>query len=163
LARCLIIGCGCRGRALASGLLERGHTVRGTSRNASTRAEIESAGAEAVAGDPDRISTLVPALDHVSVACVLLGTATGSDEELTALHGTRLEMLVERMLDTTVRGILYEASGSVAAALLQAGAERVRAACERSLIPNVMLDSAPSDHALWLRDALAGVEQLLSA
>jgi hypothetical protein len=47
--------------------------------------------------------------------------------------------------------------------LLQAGAERVRAACERSLIPNVMLNSDPSDHAPWLRDALAGVEQLLNA
>jgi uncharacterized protein YbjT (DUF2867 family) len=161
LARCLIIGCGCRGQALAAALLGRGHAVRATSRNAGTRAEIESAGAEAVAADPDRISTLVPALEHVSVACVLLGTAIGSDEELAALHGTRLEMLVERMLDTTVRGILYEASGSVDPALLRAGAARVRAACERSLIPNVMLDSNPSDHALWLRDALAGVERLL--
>jgi hypothetical protein len=137
--------------------------VRGTSRSASTRAAIESVGAEAVAGDPDRISTLVPALDHVSVACVLLGTASGSPEELSALHGTRLEMLVERMLDTTVRGILYEASGSVDPALLRAGSERVRAACDRSLIPTVLLDSDPSDRALWMRDALAGVEQLLNA
>jgi hypothetical protein len=161
LARCLIIGCGCRGRALASALLERGHTVRGTSRDAGTRAEIESTGAEAVAGDPDRISTLVPAFEHASVACLLLGTATGSDEQLAALHGTRLEMLVERMLDTTVRGILYEATGSVDPELLEAGGERVRAACRRSLIPCVTLECDPSDHALWLRDALAGVQRLL--
>jgi uncharacterized protein YbjT (DUF2867 family) len=162
LARCLIIGCGCRGRTLASGLLERGHTVRGTSRDAITRAEIEAAGAEAVAGDPDRISTLIPAFEHVSVACVLLGSATGSDEQLAALHGTRLEMLVERMLDTTVRGILYEAAGSVDPGLLKSGAARVRARCERSLIPYVLLDSDPSERELWLRGALAGVQRLLT-
>jgi hypothetical protein len=135
--------------------------VRGTSRDGATRAAIESTGAEAVAGDPDRIFTLVPAFAHVSVACLLLGTATGSDEQLAALHGTRLEMLVERMLDTTVRGIVYEASGSVDAELLKAGAERVRAACQRSLIPYVMLESDPADSAPWLCEALAGVEQLL--
>lgn len=163
MARCLIIGCGCRGRALGTELLQRGHAVRGTSRDPATRAEIEVIGAEAVAADPDRISTLVPAFEHVSVACLLLGTATGSDEELAALHGTRLEMLVERMLDTTVRGILYEASGSVDPELLNAGAERVRAGCRRSLIPYVMLDRDPADRAPWLRDALAGVQQLLGA
>jgi uncharacterized protein YbjT (DUF2867 family) len=163
LARCLIIGCGCRGRALGTELLLRGHAVRGTSRDPGTRAEIEAIGAEAVAADPDRISTLVPAFEHVSVACLLLGTATGSENELAALHGTRLEMLVERMLDTTVRGILYEASGSVDPGLLETGAERVRAGCQRSLIPYVVLDRDPRDRAPWLRDALAGVQHLLGA
>ena len=32
----------------------------------------------------------------------------GTPEQLAALHGTRLEMLLERMLDTTVRGVVYE-------------------------------------------------------
>ena len=64
-------------------------------------------------GDPDVVATLAGSLEHVSVACVLLGSAVGSPDQLGALHGTRLEMLLTRMLDTTVRGIVYEAVGSV--------------------------------------------------
>ena len=64
-------------------------------------------------GDPDRIGTLIPALQHVSVACVLLGSATGEEDHVAALHGTRLEMLLAKLLDTTARGIVYEARGSV--------------------------------------------------
>jgi hypothetical protein len=77
------------------------------------------------------------------------------------VHVTRVAWVVEVMIYTTVRGILYEAAGSVDPELLRAGGERVRAACRRSLIPCVTLESDPSDHALWLRDALAGVQRLL--
>jgi uncharacterized protein YbjT (DUF2867 family) len=162
LARCLIIGCGCRARGLAARLMERGHTIRGTSRRRDGLAAIESAGAEGVLADPDRVSTLVPALDHVSVACILLGTAAAPETALAALHGTRLEMMLERMLDTTVRGVLYEAAGTVDPALLAAGAARVRTACERSLIPHVVIEADPSDHRAWLDQAVGGVERLLS-
>ena len=75
--------------------------------------------------DPDRVVTLVPALDHVAVACLLFGSASGSPEALEALHGPRLEMLLFRLIDTTVHGVLYEARAS-------AGSELVRRACERS-------------------------------
>ena len=73
-------------------------------------------------GDPDVVGTLVRSFEHVSVACVLLGSAEGTPAQLAALHGTRLEMLLARMLDTTVRGIVYEASGSVDRDVLAAGA-----------------------------------------
>ncbi len=114
-------------------------------------------------GDPDRIATLTPALAHVAVACVLLGCATGSDEQLAALHSSRLEMLVERMLDTTVRGIVYEAAGSVAPAVLESGAARVRHACERSLIPYALLTADPSDRPAWRDAAARAVTQVLLA
>jgi hypothetical protein len=159
--RCLIIGCGCRGRALARELRAGGHAVRGTTRNPSRRGEIEAAGAEAFVGDPDLVGTLAPALEHVGVACVLLGSAVAPREQLAALHGTRLDMLLERMLDTTVRGVVYEAAGSIDSEILRHGAERVRYACERSLIPYVLLSADPSDHTAWLRDAGAAVQQAL--
>ena len=159
--RCLIIGCGCRGRTLARELRAGGHAVRGTTRSPGRRAEIEATGAEAFVGDPDLVGTLAPALEHVGVACVLLGSAVGTPEQLAALHGTRLEMLLERMLDTTVRGVVYEAAGSVDPELLRHGAERVRYACERSLIPYVLLSADPSDPAAWLQDAGAAVQRAL--
>jgi hypothetical protein len=161
MARVLIVGCGCRGRGLARALRARGHAVRGTTRDPARCPQIEEAGAEAYVGDPDRVATLGPALAHVGVACLLLGSAVGTDEQLTALHGTRLDMLLERMLDTTVRGIVYEAAGTIEPALSAAGAERVRHACERSLIPYALLTADPGDHAGWLTAAGGAVEQAL--
>jgi nucleoside-diphosphate-sugar epimerase len=161
MARCLIVGCGCRGRSLASELAARGLVVRGTTRSEGGRALIEAAGAEAIIGDPDRVSTLARALDHVSVACILLGSAVGRPEQLAALHGSRLEMLLTRMLDTTVRGVVYEAAGSVEAAILHRGSEIVRAKCEGSRIPFALLDGDPADYGGWLAAATAAVEHLL--
>ncbi|MGO9822698.1 MAG: hypothetical protein ACLPTJ_18880 [Solirubrobacteraceae bacterium] len=161
MARCLIIGCGCRGLSLTRDLRAGGHAVRGTTRTAARAAEIAAAGAEPFIGDPDRIATLASALDHVGVACLLLGSASGSHDQLAALHGTRLDMLLERMLDTTVRGVVYECAGSVGHELLSSGAERIRRGCERSLIPYVLLDADPTAHAAWLAAAAAAVERVL--
>lgn len=161
MARCLIIGCGCRGQELTASLKADGHVVRATTRRRARVADIEAAGAEAVVADPDRIATIAPALDHVSVACVMLGGATGSADQLRALHGPRLEMLLTRMLDTTVRGIVYELARNAGSEDLRGGAAIVRAACEASLIPYVLLDSDPADHQRWLAAARAAVQQVL--
>lgn len=161
MPRCLIIGCGCRGRALATELRTIGHAVRGTTRDPGGCAAIEAVGAEAFVGDPDRVATLTPALEHVSVACLLLGSAAGEPEALAALHGSRLDMLLERMRDTTVRGVVYEARGTVDPQLLQAGAERVRWACERSLIPYQLLVSEPAELGPWVSAAAEAVQRAL--
>jgi nucleoside-diphosphate-sugar epimerase len=163
MARVLIVGCGCRGRSLARELRARGHAVRGTTRSPEGRAEIEAAGAEAWVGDPDRIATLSYALDGVTVLCWLMGSASGTPAQLAALHGSRLQMLLERTIDTTVRGLVYEAAGSVDPALLAGGAETVGAACAKSEIPHVLLEADPGDHEAWLAAALARVEDLLGS
>ena len=161
MARCLIIGCGCRGRSLARELVDRGHAVRGTTRSAAGRDAIEAAGAEAVVGDPDVMATLARAFEHVAVAAVLLGSAVGTPPQLRALHGTRLDMLLTRMLDTTVRGVVYEAAGSVEAALLEAGAALVRERCEDAHIPYVLLRADPADASAWTGAAVAAVDRAL--
>ena len=113
-------------------------------------------------GDPDRIATLTPALDQVTVACVLLGSAVGSPASLAALHGTRLEMLLTKTVDTTVRAIVYEASGTVDPAVLAVGAALVRARCEDSRIPYAMLEANPADHGEWTLAAVAAVDSALA-
>jgi hypothetical protein len=162
VARVLIVGCGCRGRALARELRARGHAVRGTTRREARRDAIEAAGAEVWIGDPDRIATISYALDGVTILCWLMGSADGPPEKVEALHGSRLRMLLERTIDTTVRGLLYEAAGTVERSLLLAGAETVRAACDRSEIPHALLEADPADHEPWLAAAAAAVEQLLA-
>lgn len=122
---------------------------------------IAAAGVEPHVGDPDRVATLAPALDHVTVACILLGSATGPPERIAALHGTRLAMLMTRILDTTVHGIVYESAGGAADDVLRTGAAHVAAACEGSLIPYVLLDADPSDHEQWLGEAHRAVNLIL--
>ncbi len=163
MARCLIIGCGCRGQALTGRLRSAGHTVRGTTRDQATVHAIAAAGAEPHLGDPDRIATIAPAFASVGVVVILLGSATGEPERLDALYGTRLDMLLERMLDTTVRAVVYEAAGPADPARLAAGAERVRYWCERSLIPFGLLEADPVDHDRWLDAAATAVTKALTA
>jgi len=147
---------------LATALIDAGHAVRGSSRSLAGSAAIEAAGAEAVIVDPDRLATLGPALEHVAVACVLLGSAAGDPRALAALHGPRLEALLGRTLDTTVRGIVYEAAGSVAAEVLAGGAEIVGSVCSRSSIPHALLAADPAaGHEAWLAQALAAVALVL--
>ncbi len=154
MARILIIGCGCRGRALASSLIERGHAVRGTTRRQAQLQAIEQTGAEAVLGDPDRIATLAPALANVGVVAFLLGSAHGTNEQLEALHGPRLEMLLTRVLDSPARGFLYEAAGSAETAMLDGGARLVSQFCERSHIPYRNITDADPDALADAVDAL---------
>lgn len=135
--------------------------VRGTTRQPGRLPEIEAAGAEPVRADPDRLATLVPALDHVSVAVLLLGSATGDPESLVALHGPRLEALLVKLLDTTIRGVVYEAAGSVPDPVLQRGVATVARVCETSRIPFGLVEvkrSAPD----WLAQALGAVDRVLS-
>jgi nucleoside-diphosphate-sugar epimerase len=125
LARVLIVGCGCRGRALAASIAADGHAVRGTTRDEASLPTIRETGAEAVAADPDRLATLLPALTGVSVICWLMGSASSP-----ALHGPRLQSLLEQIVDTPVRGVVYEAAGSAPNTCLEQGAAIVRAAGE---------------------------------
>jgi len=163
MARVLIVGCGCRGGQLAAALVARGHAVRGTTRDEGQLPRIEAAGAEAVVADPFRLATLTPKLDGVSVLCWLLAGARGDADELAALHGPRLESLLETLVDTHVRGVVYEAAGSVPAGCLERGAELVRRAHETYRMPAELLTHDPCDYAGWVAEGAAAVERVLAA
>jgi uncharacterized protein YbjT (DUF2867 family) len=162
LARVLVVGCGCRGQALARELREAGHAVRGTTRDPERAKEIEAAGAEPYVGDPDRIGTLMGALGGVTVLCWLMGTARGTREGVFALHDTRLRMLWEKLVDTPVRGVVYEAAGTVDEAALIRGEAVARVAHETWRIPLAYLREDPADRAAWVRGALRAVEGLMA-
>ncbi len=161
MARCLIIACGCRGTALAAVLRERGHAVRGTTRDPARAAALQEAGVEPVVADPDRVATLVPAFAQVGVACVLLGSAGGTAQALSELHTTRLEMLLEKMVDTTLRGLVYECAGSVGGDVLAEGAARVERSCAKWGLPFALLAADPADPAAWTAAAADAVDQVL--
>ena len=119
MARVLIVGCGCRGRSLARALVAEGHAVRGTTREPQRAAAIAEAGAEPYVGDPDRIGTLMGALTGVTVICWLLGDVPAPE-----LHDGRLRMLFEKLVDTPVRGVVYERGSPVGEAIARDAAER---------------------------------------
>jgi hypothetical protein len=98
----------------------------------------------------------------VTIACWLLGTAQGTPEQLAELHGTRLEFFLTQAIDTTVRGILYEARGtSVPASVLAAGEQLARRMTRLNQIPLACLEVDPSDTDAWVSSAHAAVDSLL--
>jgi nucleoside-diphosphate-sugar epimerase len=163
VARALIVGCGCRGRALGARLREAGWQVRGTSRDAANTDEILAAGLEAVVADPDRVGTVLEHVGDVTLLFWLLGSASGDAEAIAALHGPRLERLLEEVVDTPVRGVVYESAGSVPPDALETGTALVTAAAVRWRIPVEIVDADPVDWEAWLAAMLAAAERLTGA
>jgi nucleoside-diphosphate-sugar epimerase len=157
MARVLIVGCGCRGQELAREVHAAGHAVRGTTRDPARFPAIEAAGAEPYLGDPDRIATLMESLTGVTIVCWLMGTATDAPE----LHDGRLRMLWEKLVDTPVRGVVYEAAGPLDPAVYARGREVAAAAHATWRIPLHVLEEDPADRDAWRRGAALGVDSLL--
>jgi hypothetical protein len=155
--RLLLVGGGCRGLELTRALAQEGHAVRVVTRDEGRRAEIEQAGGECWLGDPDRIGTLRYALANVTVLLWALGTATGDD--VADLHGSRLEMMLERTVDTMVRGVIYETGGPAGGR----GAPVVERMCRLNELPHALLDADPRDVPAWVAEARAAIDSLLTA
>lgn len=148
VARLLVIGGGARALALARELAPEGHALRMTTRDPARRAEIEAVGAECVIADPDVIGTLRYALDNVTVLLWLLGTV-----EAEPLHGSRWRMMLERSIDSTVRGVIYERG-------TDAGEALTREMAEYNGIPYGIIDAGAEP---WVAHARRAVENLLAA
>jgi hypothetical protein len=123
VARVLVVGAGPRGESLATALGEEGHVVRGP-----------------VPGDP---AAVVGALEAVAVLCWLGG----------ARDLARLRMVLEKLVDTTVRGLAYEPAGAGDRAAVEA-AHRTWA------IPVVWIVEGS---AQWPEPALRAVRALLDS
>jgi hypothetical protein len=134
--------------------------VRGTSRSSARADAIAVAGTEPFVGDPDRIGTLMEAISGVTIVVWLLGSASGEHAE--ELHAGRLRMLCEKLVDTHVRGLVYEGAGSLPDDVLAGGAEVVRQAAATWSIPVEVLSVDPSACPEWTAAAVAAVEALLA-
>ena len=145
-----MVGGGCRGLRLARELVAEGHAVRAVTRGEEGRAAIEAAGCECWIGDPGRIGSLRYALDNVTVLLWLLGPVPDED-----LHGSRLTMMLERTIDTTVRGVVYEGTA--------AGAAEVGRMAAYNEIPHAVVDAPREDEAAWVAAVRAAVDAVLAA
>lgn len=163
MARALLVGCGCRARELGRELLADGWQVRGTARGPSALEEIERSGIEPALADPDRVGSVLDHVGDVTVVAWLLGSATGSAEEVAALHGPRLERVLEQLVDTPVRGFVYEGAGSTPANTLAGGAVAVRDAAARWRIRVAVLDADSAEWRQWARAARESVRALTGA
>jgi hypothetical protein len=107
------------------------------------------------------VGSLRYALENVTVMCWALGTAAGTAEELAALHGPRLEMMLWAAIDSSSRGVLYEAAGPADPAALAAGAEVVARFGESTAIPYALVHADPLQPSLWVPETRAAIEALL--
>jgi nucleoside-diphosphate-sugar epimerase len=162
MARALIVGCGCRGRMLGRRLLEAGWQVRGTSRRDEGLTAIEAEGIEAEAADPARPATVLDLVGDVAVVHWLLGSASGAPEELEAIHGASLERVLERLVETPVRGFLYEAAGVAPDRCRERGAAAVRSAGGTWRIPVAVVSADLGEPEEWVGKMLAATLKLVS-
>ncbi len=124
MARVLVVG----GAARAAELAGSGHVVDGD---------------EGV--DPARLVTLTPRLEGVSVVCWLFG-----EDDRGALHGDTLAALLEYLVDTPVRGVVYERSAA------HPGAEEIVARAEETFRIRCVVLSPGEDLAGAVERVLAG-------
>jgi len=138
----MLVGCGCCAREAGTLLLAEGWAVRGTSRNVAGREAIAAAGLEAVEADPDRVGSVAELLGDVTVLAWLLGGLADPDAVAT-LNGPRLGSLLEKVVDTPVRGFVFEApSGGE-------GRELVEDAVSRWHLPAEIVSADRSDPDAW--------------
>ena len=88
---------------------------------------VEGSGFEGVVADPAVLGTLLPALHGVTVVVWMLGRVPDPD-----LHGPRLESMLGKLVDSGVRGFVYEEGP---------GADLVRDAGERWRMPVAVADA----------------------
>jgi hypothetical protein len=117
-------------------------------------------GLEAVVADPDSVGSILDQVGDVAVIFWLLGSALGEPEAIAAVHGPRLERLMENLVDTPVRGFVYEGAGPARRDHLVRGAAIVRGAAERWRIPVEVVTEHPGDWDAWTEAMLAATERL---
>jgi hypothetical protein len=136
--------------------------VRGTSREEAGLEAIEAVGIEPALADPDRPGTILDLVGDVAVVVWLLGTAEAEPEVIAAIHGPRLESLMEKLVDTPVRGVLYEAVGSVQASRLEEGRAIVERAGETWRIPFAFIEQSRYEEG-WFESTADLADSILEA
>lgn len=122
--------------------------------------DILGAGLEAVVADPQRPGSILEQVADVTLVFWLLGAASGEPGALASIHMERLERVLRMLVDTPVRGFVYEAAGHVERDHLERGAAIVREAGERWRIPVEVVEEDPRDWEAWTQAMLAAAERL---
>jgi hypothetical protein len=143
-------------------LAAEGWSLRGTTREPARIADIDAVGIEPAVADPDRPGTVLELVGDVTVVHWLLGTAEAEPEGISAIHGPRLEALLEKLVDTPVRGFVYEAAGGVPRRHLERGTAIVRSAAQTWRIPVEVVEADPADRDAWLDAMTSATQHLVS-
>jgi hypothetical protein len=96
------------------------------------------------------------------VVAWLLGSATGTADEVEAVNRLRLESLLEKLVDTPVRGFVFEAAGTADRTVLDAGAELVERAARTWMIPVRIVAAERDDGGAWTAAMAEAVGAVLS-
>jgi hypothetical protein len=149
---------------LGERLLAGGWAVRGTSRRDEGLAMIEAVGFEPALADPVWPGTVLDLVGDVALVLWLMGSARTGEEEgvVEAIHGERLERLLERLVDTPVRGFIYEAAGTVRPEDLAAGRRAVEVASATWRIPAELVEADPASPDDWTGEMAAAVRRLVA-
>ena len=153
MARALIVGCGCAGSELGRRLAIEGWAVRGTSRTREGAARIEAGAIEGVVADPNRVGTVLEHVGDVAVVVWALGEARGPSAR--DVNGPRLERMLERLVDTPVRGFVLDAPGGEAQSLVAAAEKRWR-------IPTSVVRAPRVETEAWIEAMRAAVDGLVA-
>jgi hypothetical protein len=148
----MLVGCGCCARGAGGLLVAEGWAVRGTSRGETGREAIAGAGLEAAEADPDRVGSVVELLGDVTVLAWLLGDLADA-EAVQTLNGPRLGSLLEKVVDTPVRGFVFEAPAG------GEGVELVEDAVSRWHVPAEIVRADRSDASGWAAAVAAAVKR----
>ena len=108
---------------------------------------IEEAGAEGVVADPDRLGTLDAGAGGGERDLLADGCAVDAP----AVNGERLQSLAERLLDTHVRGLVYEAAGAGRPGARSARGRRSSGRASVTWHMPVEVVTEPDDHAAGSR------------
>ena len=136
--------------------------MRGTSRHEEGLGPIRQAGLEAAIADPSLPGSILELVGDVAVVHWLLASASGPPDEVAALHGQKLERILERLVDTPVRGFVYEAAGSVEGDALRGGGEILARAAQTWRIPVEAVAADPADPADWVDEMVAATRRVLA-
>ena len=70
-------------------------------------------------------------------------------------------MMLSKVIDTTVRGVVYEAAGTIAAQAFATGIAELEHMGRLNEIPHAIVDADPTDEGIWVAAARDAIGRLV--